>query len=318
MHAHTLCAGVHSHPTLSQIGSTSGGQDNSRSSTDTSHSTMTQNSSSLTEPQHTTSADKRPSQQHGGIDSQSPTKYSKYMFGVDRASHDEDPCPSSQRPLAQAQGGKGDIPLALSVTMLSSDYSSFQQKASVLKPPPSSTASQRNSFPPLRASPGGPVTVPTGEVEPSEQSFESSSVITTSESAQDTTGSPPFLQSVKPPHLTKAASISTASAQPPRTAQLSVSDMTGSDAQELTSTTSKSTSSAGGDVSSGSSSTTGSSGDGVGSDGGAGTGLGGSLRPPIKGILKHPAERRTHSSSAAASSAPSRRSKGKAVSMTTK
>ena len=311
-----LCAGVHSHPTLSQIGSTSGGKDVSPSSSDTSRSTTTQDSSSLTEPQHT-SANKYPSQQHRGTGSQPPIKPSKYMFGAERGSHDEDSSPRSQQPLAQAQGGKGD-PSALSVTMLSSDYSSFQQKPSVLKPPPSSKASQLNSFPP-RAPPGGPVTVPTGEMEPSEQSFESSSVTTPDEGAQDVTRSSPLFQHVEPPHLTKAAcSTATASAnQPPKIAEMSVSDVTGSDSQELT----KSTSSAGGNTSSGISSSTGSAGvdggsGGVSSDGG--DNVDGLLRPPIKGILKRPAERKSHLSSVAASSAPSRRSKGKAVSMTTK
>ena len=311
-----LCAGVHSHPTLSQIGSTSGGKDVSPSPSDTSRSTTTQDSSSLTEPQHT-SANKYLSQQHGGTGSQPPIKPSKYMFGGDRGSHDEDSSPRSQQPLAQAQGGKGD-PSALSVTMLSSDYSSFQQKPSVLKPPPSSKASKLNSFPP-RAPPGGPVTVPTGEMEPSEQSFESSSVTTPDEGAQDVTRSLPLFQHVEPPHLNQSAcSTATASAnQPPKIAELSVSDVTGSDSQELTSTTSKSTSSAGGNTSSGISSATGSA--GVDGDGGDDVDdVGGSLRPPIKGILKRPAERNSHSSSVAASSAPSRRSKGKAVSMTTK
>ena len=312
--ARPLCAGVHSHPALSQIGSTSGGKDVSPSPSDTSHSTTTQDSSSLTEPQYS-STNKHPSQRHGGIDSQSPTKPSKYMFGADRArgSHDDDRSPRSQQPLAQAQGGKGD-PSALSATMLSSDYSSLQQKPSVLKPPPpSSKASQPNSFPP-RASPGGPVTVPTGEMEPSEQSFESSSVTTPNESAQDITRGSPLFQHVEPPHLNKpACSTATASAnQPPKIAELSVSDMTGSDSQDLTSTTSKSMSSAGGNASSGISSTTGSAGvdGGVGDAGGDDVdGVGGSLRPPIKGILKRPAEMRTHSSSAGASSALSRRSK---------
>ena len=224
-------------------------------------------------------------------------------YGTDRASH-EDPYPSSQQPLAQAQGGKGD-PSALSVTMLSSDYSSFQQNAPVLKPSPSSTASKPNSFP-LRASPGGTVTVPTGEMEPSEQSFESSVTTASEESAQDTTRSPPLFQRVEGPHLTKAVmSTATAPARPPRTTEVSVSDMTGSDVQELTSTTSKSTSSAGGNDSSENSSAT-------------SGGVGGSLRPPIKGILKHPAERRTDSSSVAAPSVSSRRGKGKAVPTTTK
>ena len=258
-------------------------------------------------------------------------KSSKYGPGVNRAGHG-DPSPSSQQPLTQVQGGKGD-PSALSITMLSSDYSSFQQKASALKlPPQSSTASQSNGFP-LKASPGCPVTVPTGEMEPSEQSFESSSVTTASEeSVQDTTRHPLLFQHVEPPHLPKAASTATASAQPPKTAEVSISDMTGSDVQDLTSTTSKSASSTVQSDNSGSSSATGSSGGvggvgdvgDVGGDGdvgggcvdsdvgGGGDGVGGSLRPPIKGILKHPAERRTHSSSITAPSAPSRRGKGTA------
>ena len=148
------------------------------------------------------------------------------------------------------------------------------------------------------------MTVPTGEMEPSEQSFESSVTTASEESGQDTTRSSPLFQHVEGPHLTKAASIATAPVRPLRTTEVSVSDMTESDVQELTSTTSASTSSAGGNDSSGSSSAT-------------SGGVGGSLRPPIKGILKHPAERRTHSSSVAAPSAPSRRGKGKAVSMTT-
>ena len=259
---------------------------------------MTQDSSSLTEPQHAPADKSPPQRQHGpspGIDSQSPTKSSKY--GASRSGHGD----PSQQLLAQAQGDKGD-PSTLSITMLSSDYSSFQQKASMSKPPP---LSSKAFHPPLRASPGGPVTVPTGEMEPSEQSFESSSVTTASEesTAQDTTSSSTLFQRVQPPRLT---STTTAPAQPPKTTELSVSDMTGSDVQELTSTTSNSASSAGGCDSSGSS---GDTSGGVDGDGG----VGGSLRPPIKGILKRPADRRTHPSSVAAPSAHSRRGKCNAV-----
>ena len=295
----TVCtivsAGVHSHPSLSHIASGQGGSPSS-SPSDTRHSTTTQDSSSLTEPQHTP-ADKSPFQrQHGpssGIDSQSPTISSKY--GACGSGHGN----PSQESLAQAQGDKRD-PSALSITMLSSDYSSFQQRAAMSKPPPSLS---KASHPPLRASPGGPVTVPTGEMEPSEQSFESSSVTTASEesTAQDTTSSSPLFQRVQPPHLT---STTTAPARPSKTTELSVSDMTGSDVQEMTSTTSNSASSAGGNDSNGSS-----SGATSGSD------MGGSLRPPIKGILKRPPDRRTHPSSVAAPSTHSRRGKDNAVPM---
>lgn len=185
--------------------------------------------------------------------------------------------------------------------MLSSDYSSFQQKASGLKPPSLlSKTSQPTNIPP-KASPGGhgAVSVPTGEMEPSEQSFESSVTTASEESAEASLRSSPVFQCVATSGLT---GTTTAPAQPLRTADMSISDMTESDVRDLTSTTSKSTSSASGKDSSG-------SGDASASSGGGG-GVGGSLRPPIKGILKHPAERRTQSSSAVAPSAPTRRGKG--------
>ena len=297
-----VCAGVHCHPTLSQIGSASRKQDGSPSPSDTSLSTTTQDSSSTTEPQHTP-ANKSPSQkQHLDKPYSASMNHSKY--GADRTGHEES-APSSQQPLAQPQGAKED-PSALSITMLSSDYSSFQQKTSVLKPSASSTASQPNGYP-LKVSPGGAVTVPTGEMEPSEQSFESSIASSNEEYAQASIRSPPLFQDVTSSDLIGEASA-TAQLRDSRTADVSVSDMTESDVQELTSTTSKSMSSAvGGNDSSGSSS----------ASAGDSSGVGGSLRPPIKGILKHPAERRTQSSSAVAPSAPTRRGKGKAIPMTT-
>ena len=276
-----FCTGVHNHPTLSQIAR----QDGSPSPSDTSHSTTTQDSSSTTEPQHKP-ADKSPSQQRSlekptsdNIDSHSPTNHSKNR--ANRTGHD----PSSQQP--RAVGVQGD-PSALSITMLSSDYSSFQQKESLLKPHPLSMAApQPNSFS-LRASRGGPVTVPSGEMEPSEQSFESTSGTTASEEGPQTTmRSPPLFQCVAPSHPTGAATM-----------DMLVSDVTESDVQELTSTTSRSTSDTGNDSYSGSSSSAGV--------------MGGALRPPIKGILKHPAEKRTHP---VAPSVPTRRGKDKAVYM---
>ena len=298
-----MCAGIHSHSTLSQIASASREDGPSPSHTDTAHSTTTQDSSSTTEHQHKpTDNSLLPQQQSLGkplsdISSRSPAEHSKHRVDNNESS------PRSDQPQAQAQGGKGD-PSALSITMLSSDYASFQRTASAstlqLEP-----GSQPKSFPP-KAPFSSAVRVPSGEMDPpSEQSFESTATTTSSEEGltRAATKSPPLFHRVAAlDGEASTGSTAPASCKPSKTNDMSVSDLTESDVLATSTTSySKSTNSPRNESSSNS------------GDGSGGTGGGGvleAMQAPIKGILKHPTEKKTHP---VAQSLPNRRGKDKGL-----
>ena len=275
---------MHNHPTLSRIASATQ-QASSPSPSDTSQSTTTEDQPPADSQHNDHPAEEKPPQsltERQPSASTGDSKSSSEGAGstLPRPSLSlEDPLVLSPKP----QAGLRD-PSLPSITMLSSDISSIQpREASVVQPHPFPVSSRLTGVP-HKATPDASVRVPFGELEPSDGSFESTGTSTaTSESTAASDGNPPLFQRVAPLTGFNTAGLSKTNLATPNAVDagqlheqpsVTVSDVTASDVQDLTSTTSKSITSGSSDASSGND---------------------GETRPPIKGILKHtlPGEQRT-------------------------
>ena len=273
-----MLTGVHNHQTLSSI-ATATEQDGPPTSADTSHSITAEDSTSSELHHEVQDKDKSPSQRHNEKQS------SLYLTGQSLTDHPKETSEgvghttqplSSQQPQTEYPPQHASTckdPSLPSVSMVSSDPSSFQQEEASSKPRPF-PASQLNSY---RANTVAPstVSVPFGEQESSEESFDSTSTMASERTPERKS---PLFQHVAP--STAAVASVPDTGQHSKSPDVHITDVTATDLQDLTSSTSKNTGSS-------------SSSDGV-------------LRPPVKGILKHPADKTTPSG---APSIPS--SKGK-------
>ena len=248
--AHT---GVHIHQSLSRIASaTKQGDDSALSSSEASHSTVTEDSNSSKENQRSG----RPQQQSEAQPSISHSLTCQGRTSSHRDTHQYPPALAHQPPpqSLKPQTGVRDTSFP-SITMLSSDISSIQQNDSTLHSQPTTSAPSRLNGFHLKRSSGATVVVPSGELlEQSQESHE-----TTSTSMSDSVHSPErgtaLFERVVPAYSKAAGHNVFDTADHHRPANATTSDL-----HDLTSTTSGS-----------------SSGEGE-------------PRPPIKGILKHTGE----------------------------
>lgn len=266
-----LVSGVHNHPTLSRIASASK-PEKSPSPSDTSHSS-TAGDHLPTETEHRNqSGDKRGPQANSEEQSyitHSLKNDSRTKSGGMQPSLSPDK-PPLQSPKLKAGAGDPSLP---SISILSSDLSSIQPKEASLQPYPFPTSSTVSDIPPK----GIPATtctvrVPSGEPEPSDKSFESTTTTVSESTATSDGNSPPFQRAAPHTDVKTAVTNSLNAGDLHRAPQVTLNDVTVSDIQECTSATSNS-------VTSSSSSDSTQDGD---------------RKPqlPIKGILKHTAEKK--------------------------
>ena len=260
-----LVAGLHNHPTLSRIASASKPSDTSHGSSAGNHPPTGPELSNQPgdERQPQAQNEEQPSVTHI-LKNDSRTRSGSIQPSLSPNK------PPLQSPKLQAGQGARDPPPP-SISMLSSDLSSVQPTEASLQPQPFSTSVVSNI--PPKSTPATTVRVPSGEPEPSDNSFESTGTNTSESTATSDENSPPFRHAA--PHTdTKTAATNAINAGDLRRApDVTVGDVNlASDIQNFSSTTSNHITSS-------------SNGDGTKDDCRK-------AQLPIKGILKHTAEKK--------------------------